>query len=134
MKATDYAWAAGLFDGEGSVCYTNPKDRPNPRIHLTMSMTDRKAVEKFYSIVEVGNINILRHYEKQGYQRQYRWHSEKALDVAHVIKYLGPYLVTKKPVMNKALRNWHRNFNANKSKNWKFILAKVKEKMPNVIP
>ena len=133
MKKTDIAWAAGLFDGEGSVIYTNPKDRPNPRIQLTLSMTDKNAVEKFQAIVGTGSIITFHYNKEKGYLRQWKWSVEKGTDVAKTIKLLGPYLVTKKPAINKALGNWHRKFNVDKSRNWKFLLAKTKEIMPNDI-
>lgn len=129
----EYAWAAGLFDGEGSVCFTNPKDRPNPRIYLSLSMTCEESVRKFHEIVEVGTIIYRDDYIEKGYKPQWRWSVESSPKVAEFAKRLGPYLVTKQDKFNEALEHWHNNFNPENSGNWKNILARVKEEMPHVI-
>ncbi len=132
---TDYAWAAGLFDGEGSVVISNPKDRPNPRIHLTVSMTCKKTIDRFHSIFPQGNIfyKYPKDYQEKGYLPQWRWSVESAPKVVEVIKKLAPYLVTKQDKINDALEHWHSTFDPEKSRNWKNVLASVKEEMPYAI-
>lgn len=46
------AWAAGLFEGEGSIV-----DRGKFSIELVMHMTDRDVMQRFCSIVGCGNIS-----------------------------------------------------------------------------
>jgi hypothetical protein len=48
----DYAWAAGLFEGEGSVMIS-PKDIPC----LSLAMSDEDVVRRFADIVGRGRIN-----------------------------------------------------------------------------
>jgi len=74
----DYAWAAGLFDGEGSITITNPKDRPNPRIYLTLSMTCEKSVRQFHKIVGVGTVTERFEGVIKGYKPQWRWSTESS--------------------------------------------------------
>jgi len=50
MASYDIAWAAGLFEGEGTV--TRTKGIPR----LALKMTDFEPVRRFASIVEVGKI------------------------------------------------------------------------------
>ena len=50
----EIAWAAGLFEGEGSCFVSRRQDRPVVRIGMTMRMADRDVVERFHRIVGVG--------------------------------------------------------------------------------
>lgn len=129
----EYAWAAGLFDGEGSVMFTNPKDRPNPRISLALSMTCEKSVRRFHEIVGIGTVRNITHWVEKGYKPQWRWSVESSPKIPIFIQKLGPYLVTKKDKFNEALAHWHENFDPKKSGTWKNILANVKEEMPHAI-
>lgn len=78
----DQAWAAGLFDGEGSVSH----DR------LQLKMVDLPTVERFHEIVECGDIYgpyPNRTGEKDGYPRSdfYVWiaRREDRFAVAHLL-------------------------------------------------
>ena len=126
----EYAWVAGIIDGEGSIITSNPKDRPNPRIEITVSMTHEGTIRKLLEVMQVGTIIELKHYKEKGYKTQWRWKVESHEDSAIVIKLIGKYLVTKKEDVNKALLNWHEKFDPSKSRSWKNILATTKERMP----
>src|ERR1044072_1908707 len=106
----EYAWVAGIIDGEGSIITSNPKDRPNPRIEITVSMTHEGTIRKLLEVMQVGTIIELKHYKEKGYKTQWRWKVESHEDSAIVIKLIGKYLVTKKEDVNKALLNWHEKF------------------------
>jgi hypothetical protein len=60
---TDYAWAAGLFDGEGSIsAHYLMKKRPGYPdgrlvLRVSLGMTSKKAVRQFFSIIGVGSIH-----------------------------------------------------------------------------
>lgn len=66
MKVTDVAWAAGLYEGEGSIHVTGSGPvlmRPNgkrkakysaPRVQI--KMTDRDVLERFHRVVGVGSL------------------------------------------------------------------------------
>lgn len=81
------AWAAGLFEGEGS-CSISRRNR-QPRVEL--AMTDRDAVERFAEIVGCGNV---RFYAGVGPRRKdtWRWSVQGADDVVRVIGMLWPLL------------------------------------------
>jgi hypothetical protein len=49
MNELDIAWAAGLFEGEGSVYFSRKRNAA----HLAISMTDREPLEKFAQIFEL---------------------------------------------------------------------------------
>ncbi len=129
-RELQFAWVAGIIDGEGSIITSNPKDRPNPRIEITVSMTHEETIRRLLEILEVGTVIELSHYVEKGYKKQYRWKVESHEDTAIVFTKIGRYLVTKKEDANKALKNWHDKFDPNKSRTWKKILATVKERMP----
>ncbi len=59
------AWAAGLFEGEGSIY------PPQNRISLTS--TDRDVLDKFLSIVGVGTIRERTHMGCLGKKKQWNW-------------------------------------------------------------
>ena len=76
------AWAAGIFEGEGSI--------RKARNGLKVAMTDLDVLEKFQSIVGVGSIRpykLQRSHHKQGYD----WACWKAADVKHVLNLFLPY-------------------------------------------
>lgn len=50
----DLAWAAGFYDGEGSVANQHSDRAPTPRIDI--SQKDRRALDRFHGIVGVGSI------------------------------------------------------------------------------
>ena len=61
------AWAAGLFEGEGSIY--------PPLNRLTLSSTDKDIVEKFAALVGCGIIDELKpHPGKLGKKTQWRWY------------------------------------------------------------
>ena len=65
MNPIDAAFAAGLFDGEGSVEYTKRKQHKKGRkkaynfmcIRCEMSMTDQGVMEWFHETVGLGTLN-----------------------------------------------------------------------------
>lgn len=82
----EQAWAAGLFDGEGSVSH----DR------LQLKMVDGECVERFQAAVDAGRVYgpyANRSGERDGYQRSdfYMWVALKD-DRFHVAHMLYPML------------------------------------------
>lgn len=63
---SDWAWAAGLFEGEGSITLY---DR---YIMLAMTTTDRDVLERFVGVVGYGKVHtsLLRGGQRK---QQYRW-------------------------------------------------------------
>lgn len=48
---SEIAWAAGLFEGEGTICFSNST------ILISVNMTDKDILEKFFKIVQGGYFN-----------------------------------------------------------------------------
>jgi len=80
MEISDAAYAAGLFDGEGSVYFKRMKqkkhNRPGKPIHNVMvirmeiAMTDKDTVKWCHDLFQCGAFGERK--VKEGYKRQWR--------------------------------------------------------------
>lgn len=87
----DWAWAAGLFEGEGSFLFVR-QSKPNKsgvrRAYLGMklTMTDEDVVRKFHSIVQIGRVNgpYKNPGAKDHWKPHWRWdvNGRRALEIA----------------------------------------------------
>src|SRR5207245_5183125 len=50
QSAEDIAWAAGLFEGEGSITQSGG------RVRLSLKMTDEESVRRFAKIIQRGTV------------------------------------------------------------------------------
>lgn len=81
----DVAWAAGLFEGEGS-CFVGSGQR-QPIVAVVM--TDVDVVERFAEIMGCGYVN---NYRRPPNKRFWRWSVTGRDDVLSVLGLLWPYL------------------------------------------
>jgi len=79
----EIAWAAGLFEGEGS----SYKTRTGVRIEL--SSCDEDVVDEFARIMNCGTISKR---ERPPYKPHWRWYTNKRDDVIEILTFLLPYL------------------------------------------
>lgn len=86
---TEIAWAAGLFEGEGSI----HANRINGRVYLllNLSSTDRDVVERFHRIIGCGKV-YGPYYEKNPLRPRYSWHTKNKADSEQALKLLEPWL------------------------------------------
>lgn len=102
-RQVDLAWAAGLFDGEGSIygyqMYRNQvhnsdgsRRKGGVRFKLTMHSTDHDVLRRFAAIVGRGRF-YGPYSDKRGdhYKPQLRWETNSFEDGAHVLGLLMPY-------------------------------------------
>ena len=102
MEISDAAYAAGLFDGEGSVYYKKTKqkkhNRPGKPIHnvwvirMEIAMTDKDVVKWCHDLFQCGAFGERK--VKKGYKRQWRWRVAHR-DALYVAKLLWPYAQVK---------------------------------------
>ena len=102
MNISDAAYAAGLFDGEGSVYYKKTQQkkhqRPGKPIHnvwvvrMELAMTDKDTVKWLHEIFGCGHFGERK--VKPGYKRQWRWRVAHR-DALYVAKILWPYTQVK---------------------------------------
>jgi len=87
-SAEEIAWAAGLFDGEGSITHT---DRD---LQLLLKNTDLELVERFDVIVARGHVYGPYNYDyRDGHARKPFWSWVAQGDAAHdVVDLLAPWL------------------------------------------
>lgn len=82
----EIAWAAGLFEGEGSA-FVGSGQR---QAVVTVQMTDEDVVRRFSQIMDCGHV---RSYVKAGKRKDvWHWTAGKAEDVIAVLELLMPYL------------------------------------------
>lgn len=88
-SATDLAWAAGLFEGEG--CF-NVGFRQSGKIivQARLAMTDRDVVERFAAVVQVGHLTGPRK-KRVNEQLVYEWATQWGPGVLAVIQMLSPW-------------------------------------------
>jgi hypothetical protein len=96
--ATEHPWAAGLFDGEGSVWETKKPAYPRWR-GLAMELPQSslagipETLTRFHAVVGVGVISGPRVQRNPWSKKpQYRWRTSGRRAVGHVIRSLWPWL------------------------------------------
>jgi len=92
QKSIDIAWAAGLFEGEGTIYFSNSISK----YRLGLKMTDEDVMEKFFNIVKLGNLYgpyTPKDKKLNGENRKdfWLWQCWKPSDVHVILKLLLPY-------------------------------------------
>jgi hypothetical protein len=80
-----WAWAAGLFEGEGSIVV---RER---QVHLWLRTTDLDVLERFVEIVDAGNITTCK-MRPCHTKQQYSWCISRREDVARILNAFSPWL------------------------------------------
>lgn len=89
-STTELAWAAGLFEGEGSVRISKPAHRNWGSLNVDVPNTDEQIV-RFFSERWYGSVH---YHPGTGRRRGYwRWRSN-ALQAARFLTDIRPYVVT----------------------------------------
>lgn len=110
------AWAAGLFDGEGSIGlqYEGSRSEKSLRLRMRLMMTDAEAVERFRAIVSAGTLTVQQ--RTDGRKTSHCWFLQEREALLRVLVALSPYLVVKRWealmgvafLKNRELSNKHR--------------------------
>ena len=92
MKATERAWAAGFFDGEGTVyCWSNGRQMPVVRAAVAQAgPAGRRVLCRFRQAVGVGT--IYGPYQQNNGQTPYYRLDFNLAATTHLRKILWPYL------------------------------------------
>ena len=107
------AWAAGFFDGEGSICCNRERNRTSTRVgslKLTLGIaqaSDSEVLHRFKAAVGVGTVRgpFDRQIDNQNIVFVYSVHNFE--DVQYAIAQLWPWLGTRKRQQAKhALVGW----------------------------
>lgn len=93
-KDINVAWAAGLFEGEGTTFLTKPRMRGQTAYSrqcvVALVMTDEDIVRRFAVVVGVGSVHVRS--KRPPRKTAYQWTVSDAADVLHVLGLLWPYL------------------------------------------
>lgn len=86
------AWAAGLFEGEGSIT-TKRNDARSQRltVRFTLASTDLDVVEKFWHIMECGNI-YGPSWRELSTKPLWTWSCSRRSEVERIARLFGPHL------------------------------------------
>lgn len=106
---SNFAWAAGLFDGEGSTSVLKAQRDKYAYVRMNVPQKYREVLDKFLSIVNVGKIYT---------HKKRDMHSldiYKKEDVIHTLNVLWPYLSEIKK--KQAITAFERAENHNNSRN-----------------
>ncbi|HZO69391.1 MAG TPA: LAGLIDADG family homing endonuclease [Kribbellaceae bacterium] len=92
MKATEIAWAAGLFEGEGCITIFEQKQNVLPLIRLSVQMTDRDVLERFCRIVECGRVQVAHRAPRGNRKPTFGWSIGNRPDVERILLEFLPWL------------------------------------------
>ena len=97
MLDTDVAWAAGFFDGEGSVTgrIASWQGRSNLDLRLQVGQVKPEPLEKFLALF--GGHLYLQKAQHKGWSDIYRWWVGGSARVQPVLVSMLPYLTVKRP-------------------------------------
>ena len=91
------AWASGLFEGEGSItCRYVPNRKNSIRVQLTMSSSDKDALENFAASVNCGRVLGPYPGQREGNKERYNWHVQNMRDCLYVLGQMYPYLMARR--------------------------------------
>jgi len=115
MKQTELAWAAGFFDGEGSVfCYDhNTRGYLYPTVAIRIGQSGSKEVlVRFNKAVKnLGRIHGPYAHSQPGRKKVYALQVNRYDDILQIAECLWPYLSSvKKKQFNKAFRRHNREY------------------------
>ena len=115
MSDTNIAYIAGLFDGEGCVCYKqymrqrphNKKPYPTWSIRMEIAMTDKSILKWVHEVLGVGTVNPKRYKTKYtvGWKKQWRWRCQHR-EAYYVARLLWPYAHVKLDKIQKIIDHY----------------------------
>lgn len=85
MILTDWAWAAGLFDGEG--CLTNTRKHPQ----FSITQNDRRVLDRFHQLASVGNV-VGPYVKSKSNPRCHWFRANKIAEIQKLLTLMWPWL------------------------------------------
>jgi len=99
----DIAWAAGIFEGEGSIILRPAgRNRPGYQRRLQVPMTDEDVVVRFWEVVDAGNVRKDK-FRRPGHKWQWRWTCSRWADTERILRSFLPYLMSRRRQMAETL-------------------------------
>ena len=95
---TDYAWAAGFIDGEGSIMITHndgpTRKNTNYQLRMAVPNSDRQSVEEIFRIFSVGGIISTK--TTKGHKLSHVWQLAGNRSISAILEKVLPYLRVKR--------------------------------------
>lgn len=89
----EIAWAAGLFEGEGTWIVRQSPRSPFKTAVIALQMCDRAVVEHFARVMGCGSVTCERRSERNAAHSDiWRWTTAKREDCKRIAEMLLPYL------------------------------------------
>lgn len=85
-----FGWAAGLFEGEGTICPV--KSGTTTSLRIAIGMCDKDVLDRFLAIVGVGHINGPYAGKKVNHRPTYFWRCGRREEQIQFINRIWPYL------------------------------------------
>lgn len=104
-REREIAWAAGLFEGEGSIHVNSINTKRSTRRYLLLNLSsqDLDVVERFAAAMGCGK--IYGPYNDKGARRpRWSWHAKNAADTAQALALLEPFLCERRTARLSELR------------------------------
>ena len=89
----EIAWAAGLFEGEGSIHCNNSNGRKY--LLLNLSSNDHDVVERFAAAIGCGKV-YGPYLDKNAKNPRWSWHAKNKADAEHAVAILEPFLCSRR--------------------------------------
>jgi hypothetical protein len=92
VTEAEWAWAAGLFEGEGTILASLKNGRWR-KLELQLKMTDEDVVRRFHSIVGGRMFGPYQYQQDDGSHRKewWLWRSD-GVDPARILRTMWPWL------------------------------------------
>lgn len=102
IKKKDLAYAAGLFDGEGSIGIYNQRNRPRSfRLQCNLSLNN-EFLPRWFQMHFGGHVWI-KHHCNSKWQNTYCWQID-CKGALPFLKVISPYLIIKRPQAEIAIK------------------------------
>lgn len=105
-SGNDIAWAAGLFEGEGTFELRNRKSGRSIT-GLRLGMTDLDVVERFHKVVGVGKIRTVQRPDPN-HKTLYQWSVHRMSEMEPIIVAFLPYLGKRRSIAARAALEYIR--------------------------
>jgi hypothetical protein len=92
----EVAWAAGLFEGEGTIVVTTATKSGHPRVGIAVASTDLDVLEKFQKIVGFGGIHKKTMKVQPHHKQQYQWGCGTHGETVRILTWLRPWLCSRR--------------------------------------
>lgn len=86
----ELAWCAGLFEGEGTICFANKT------ILVSINMTDEDVLRKFFKIIRCGYLNGPYKARKSTHKPSWHWRLQGGEWAQTVISMFWPWLCSRR--------------------------------------